>query len=48
MQSEIDGTEDKDISITFPSGQTRQFTGQGLLLGTPKGKSLETCCNYKA
>jgi uncharacterized protein len=33
-QSEIDGTEDKDISITFPSGQTRQFTGQSLLLGT--------------
>jgi hypothetical protein len=32
-QSEIDGTEDKDIGITFPSGQTRQFTGQGLLLG---------------
>ena len=28
-----DGTEDKDISITFPSGQTRQFTGQSLLLG---------------
>ena len=32
-QSEIDGTENKDISITFPSGQTREFTGQGLLLG---------------
>ena len=32
-QSDIDGTEDKDISITFPSGQTRQFTGQSLLLG---------------
>ena len=32
-QSEIDGTENKDISITFPSGQTRQFTGQSLLLG---------------
>jgi uncharacterized protein len=32
-QSEIDGTESKEISITFPSGQTRQFTGQGLLLG---------------
>ncbi len=31
--SEIDGTESKDISITFPSGQTRQFTGQSLLLG---------------
>ena len=26
-QSEIDGTENKEIGITFPSGQTRQFTG---------------------
>src|SRR5262250_291425 len=32
-QNEIAGTETKDISITFPSGQTRQFTGQSLLLG---------------
>jgi uncharacterized protein len=32
-QGEIDGTESKEISITFPSGQTRQFTGQSLLLG---------------
>ena len=32
-QSEIDGTGSKEISITFPSGQTRQFTGQSLLLG---------------
>ena len=32
-QSEIDGTEGKDISITLPSGQIRQFTGQSLLLG---------------
>ena len=32
-QTEIDGTETKDISITFPSGQTGQFTGQSLLLG---------------
>jgi len=32
-QSEIDGTESKEISITFPSGLTRQFTGQSLLLG---------------
>ena len=32
-QSAIDGTENKEISITFPSGQTRQFTGQSLLLG---------------
>jgi len=30
--AEIDGTEEKDISITFPSGATRQFKGQGLLL----------------
>ena len=29
---EIDGTEGKEISITFSSG-TRQFTGQSLLLG---------------
>jgi hypothetical protein len=32
-QSLIEGTEGKDVSITFPSGQTRQFTGQSLLLG---------------
>jgi uncharacterized protein len=32
-QTEIDGAETKDISIAFPSGQTRQFTGQSLLLG---------------
>jgi uncharacterized protein len=32
-QSDIDGTESKEISITFPSGQTRQFTGQSLVLG---------------
>jgi len=31
--SEIDGTEGKEISITFPNGNTRQFTGQSLLLG---------------
>jgi hypothetical protein len=30
---EVDGTEEKDISITFPNGSTRQFKGQGLLLG---------------
>ena len=34
QQSEIDGTEDKEISITFPSGQTRQFTGQSQCLAT--------------
>jgi hypothetical protein len=31
--SEIDGTEGKEIKITFPSGQSRDFTGQSLLLG---------------
>ena len=30
--SEIDGTESKEITITFPSGQTRQFIGESLLL----------------
>ena len=30
---EIDGTEDKDISITFPNGNVREFKGQGLLIG---------------
>lgn len=29
---QIDGTEDKAIKITFPSGATRDFTGQSLLL----------------
>jgi hypothetical protein len=28
----IDGTEDKEIKIVFPSGATREFTGQSLLL----------------
>ena len=32
-QREVDGTESKEISIAIPSGQTRQFTGQSLLLG---------------
>ena len=31
--SQIDGSEDKAIKITFPSGATRDFTGQSLLLG---------------
>jgi uncharacterized protein len=31
--SEVDGTESKEIKIAFPSGQTRDFTGQSLLLG---------------
>jgi uncharacterized protein len=31
--TQIDGTEDREIKITFPSGATREFTGQSLLLG---------------
>lgn len=31
--AQIDGTEDKAITITFGSGATRDFTGQSLLLG---------------
>lgn len=30
--SQIDGSEDKTITFTFPSGATREFTGQSLLL----------------
>ena len=30
--SQIDGSEDKEIKITFPSGATREFTGQMFLL----------------
>lgn len=30
--AQIDGTEDKTITFTFPSGATREFTGQSLLL----------------
>jgi hypothetical protein len=29
---QIDGSEDKEIKITFPSGAVREFTGQSLLL----------------
>ena len=32
-QNEIDGTEAKEIKITFPNGNVREFTGQSLLLG---------------
>src|SRR5262245_9450492 len=32
-QGEIDGTEGKEIKITFPNGNVREFTGQSLLLG---------------
>jgi hypothetical protein len=32
-QSEVDGTEAKEIKITFPNGNVREFTGQSLLLG---------------
>jgi hypothetical protein len=31
-QGEVDGTEAKEIKITFPSGAVREFTGQSLLL----------------
>jgi hypothetical protein len=31
--AQIDGSEDKAIKITFPSGATRDFTGQALLIG---------------
>jgi hypothetical protein len=30
--AQIDGSEEKPIKITFPSGATRDFTGQSLLL----------------
>ena len=30
--AQIDGREDVEIKITFPSGATREFTGQSLLL----------------
>jgi len=30
--AQIDGTEGKEIKITFPSGAMREFTGQSLLL----------------
>jgi hypothetical protein len=30
--AQIDGSEDKKIVFTFPNGNTREFTGQGLLL----------------
>jgi uncharacterized protein len=31
--AQVDGSEDKAIKITFPSGAVREFTGQSLLLG---------------
>jgi hypothetical protein len=31
--AEIDGTEGKEIKVTFPNGNVREFTGQSLLLG---------------
>jgi uncharacterized protein len=30
---ELDGSEGKEIKITFPNGNVREFTGQSLLLG---------------
>jgi hypothetical protein len=32
-QSEVDGSENKEIKFTQPNGQVRDFTGMGLLLG---------------
>ena len=32
-QNEVDGTEAKEIKITFPNGNVREFTWQSLLLG---------------
>jgi hypothetical protein len=29
---QVDGSEDKEIKFTLPSGATREFTGQSLLL----------------
>src|SRR5262245_47574561 len=31
--AQVDGSEDKEIKITFPSGAVREFTGQALLRG---------------
>ena len=31
--AELDGSEEKDIKITFPNGNVREFKGQSLLLG---------------
>jgi hypothetical protein len=31
--AELDGSEAKEIKITFPNGNVREFTGQSLLLG---------------
>lgn len=31
--AELDGQEERTISITFPNGNVREFKGQGLLLG---------------
>jgi hypothetical protein len=31
--ADVDGTEGKEIKITFPNGNVREFTGQSLLLG---------------
>src|SRR3978361_697260 len=39
-QSEVDGTEGKEIKITFPSGHVRAFTGQSPCLGT----APQICC----
>ena len=40
--AQIDGSEDKEIKITFPSGATREFTGQSLLLNNRCRTSIST------
>ena len=40
--AQIDGTEGKEIKITFPSGATREFTGQSLLLKIRCRTSIST------
>jgi hypothetical protein len=46
LKAKTSCTESKDISITFPSGQTRQFTGQSLLLGNMPNFFFHTTTAY--
>jgi uncharacterized protein len=46
LKAKTSCTESKDISITFPSGQTRQFTGQSLLLGNMPNFFFQTTTAY--
>jgi len=43
---EIEGTEEKPIKITFPSGATREFTGQSLLLTNSLPNFFFHCTAY--